>query len=133
MRFSMNLDISPTELASCRPVERNCSKHISVINDIYSFEKELAAAQTGHQEGAAVCSSVQIMAQESDLGVPGSKRVLLLLCREWEAVHRQLVAQRESGKCTAAMSAYMQGLEYQMSGNEQWSRTTKRYNSVDDF
>lgn len=133
MRFSMNLDMSPSELDLCRPVERNCAKHISVINDIYSFEKEIAAAKTGHHEGAAVCSSVQIMARESDLDVLGSKRVLFLLCREWEAVHRRLVTERESEKCTPAMSAYVQGLEYQMSGNEQWSHTTMRYNSVADF
>lgn len=119
MRFSMKLEMSTSELDFCRPIERNCSKHISVINDIYSFEKEVAAAKTGHQEGAAVCSSVQIMSEESDLGVPGSKRVLFLLCREWEAVHQQLVTQRESDECTPAMSAYMEGLEYQMSGNEQ--------------
>ncbi len=133
MRFSMKLEMSPSELDLCRPVERNCSKHISVINDIYSFEKEVAAAKTGHQEGGAVCSSVQIMSEESDLSVPGSKRVLFLLCREWEAVHQQLVMKRESEKCTPAMAAYMKGLEYQMSGNEQWSHTTKRYNNAADF
>lgn len=133
MRFSMKLEMPTWELDLCRPVERNCSKHISVINDIYSFEKEVAAAKSGHQEGAAVCSSVQIMSEESDLSVPGSKRVLFLLCREWEAVHQQLVTQRESDKCTPAMSAYMEGLEYQMSGNEHWSHTTKRYNHVADF
>ena len=134
MRYSMKLSISETELELCKPVERNCAKHISVINDIYSFEKEVTAAKSGHQEGGALCSSVQIMSDESDLSIPASKRVLFQLCREWEAVHQQMVTEREgSGKCTSAMSVYMKGLEYQMSGNEQWSLTTKRYNDVKDF
>lgn len=132
MRFSMKLQMSSSELDLCETVERNCAKHISVVNDIYSFEKEVAAAKTGHREGGAICSSVQIMAEESALSVNASKRVLFLLCREWEAIHRQLVV-RQSDKCTPAVSAYMKGLEYQMSGNEQWSHTTKRYHDAADF
>lgn len=134
MRYSMKLVISETELGLCKPLERNCAKHISVVNDIYSFEKEVAAAKCGHQEGAALCSSVQIMSEESDLSVPASKRILFQMCREWEAVHQQMVMERKAdGKCTPAMLAYRKGLEYQMSGNEQWSSTTKRYNDVKDF
>ena len=135
MRFSMQLQMSPADLESVRPVERNCSKHISVINDIYSFEKEVAAAKKGHMEGGALCSSVQIMADESDLSIAASKRVLWILCREWESVHQQLVAKREGDlkKASPAVLDYMKGLEYQMSGNRQWSHTTKRYNEVADF
>ena len=133
MRFSMKLQMSQSELDQCRPVERNCAKHISVVNDIYSFEKEIAAAKSGHKEGSALCSSVQIMSEDSDLGIPAAKRILLQMCREWEAVHQQLVKDRENEKCTPAMSAYMEGLEFQMSGNEEWSRGTQRYNNAADF
>lgn len=135
MRFSMQLQLSPAELESVRPVERNCSKNISVVNDIYSFDKEVAAAKNAHKEGGAHCSSVQIMAHESDLTIAASKRVLWVLCREWELVHQRLVAKREGDIKTAspAVSDYMKGLEYQMSGNRDWSHTTTRYNEVADF
>ena len=135
MRFSMRLQMSLAELESVRPVERNCSKHISVVNDIYSFEKEVAAAKKGHKEGGALCSSVQIMADETDLGIAASKRVLWTLCREWESLHQQFVAKRgsELKKPSVAVLDYMKGLEYQMSGNRQWSHTTKRYNENVDF
>lgn len=133
MRFSMKLQMSSLELDLCQPVERNCAKHISVVNDIYSFEKEVVAAKTGHREGGAICSSVEIMAEESALSVPASKRVLFLLCREWEITHQQLVTKIESEKFTPAVSAYTKGLEYQISGNEQWSHTTKRYHDAADF
>ena len=132
MRYSMGLHVTSTELEIARPAELNCSKHISVVNDIYSFDKEVLAAKEGHREGGALCSSVQITAVETAVNVEAAKRILWAMCREWELCHRKLVAQVEAslGKPSPALSAYMKGLEYQMSGNEQWSCTTKRYSEV---
>ena len=133
MRFSMGLKIDRSELAIVRPIEKNCSKHISVLNDIYSYEKEVIAAKTGHEEGGALCSSVQILALEADVDAAAAKRVLWAMCREWERCHEKLVAKVEKEKeqqTTPALRAYMKGLEYQMSGNEQWSRSTLRYNGI---
>lgn len=133
MRFSMGLKIDKSELAVARPVELNCSKHISVLNDIYSYEKEVLAAKTGHVEGGALCSSVQILAQEADVDPQASKRILWSMCREWERCHEKLVAQveqQQQQQASPALRAYMRGLEYQMSGNEMWSQSTLRYNGV---
>lgn len=132
MRFSMGLHLSADDFASVTDVEKNCGRHISIINDIYSFEKELLASQVAHQEGGILCSAVQIFAQETEVNTDAAKRVLYTLAREWEWVHQKLVAQRLAapGGCTEAVKAYMDGLEYHMSGNEFWSRTTKRYHEV---
>lgn len=132
MRYSMGLRVTSTELQMARPIELNCSKHISVVNDIYSFDKEVVAAKEGHPEGGALCSSVQITAAETGVNVEAAKRILWVMCREWELCHRKLVAHVESSleKPASSLSAYLKGLEYQMSGNEQWSRTTKRYSEV---
>lgn len=132
MRFSMNLHVSPEELQSIKEIEMNCSKHISVVNDIYSWEKELKASQTGHKEGSALCSSVSVLSDEANLEYSASKRVLWAMCREWEFVHEELVARRISSPqpCSTNLRAFMKGLEYQMSGNEAWSETTPRYHSV---
>jgi aristolochene synthase len=127
MRFSMGLKISPTELDLARPVDMNCSKHLSVVNDIWSFEKELLASKTLHQEGGVLCTSVAILAREAELTYPASKRVLYAMSREWELKHDKLVQEVLAKKDTAELRAYMKGLEYQMSGNELWSRTTLRY------
>lgn len=131
MRFSMGLQLSTSELTSLAPLERNCSKQISVVNDIYSWEKEVRAAQTGHQEGSALCSAVKVLANETNLSTDASKRVLWSMIREWELVHEELVAEMERAGCSQAVREYMKGLEYQMSGNEQWSRTTLRYINLD--
>lgn len=133
MRFSMGLKIDKSDLAIARPVEKNCSKHISVLNDIYSYDKEVIAAKTGHKEGGALCSSVQILALEADVDATAAKRILWSMCREWERCHLKLVAKVEKEKqqqASPALRAYMKGLEYQMSGNEQWSQSTLRYIGV---
>lgn len=135
MRFSMAIHISEEELKSVTASERNCSKHISVINDIYSWEKELIASETLHQEGAVVCSAVQVVADEANLSTDASKRALWAFVREWELVHDELRAKREASPegCSDAVKAYMKGLEYQMSGNKLWSQTTLRYNGVTEL
>jgi aristolochene synthase len=130
MRFSMGLHVTPDELALSRPVEMNCSKNISVINDIYSYEKEVLAASEGHEEGGFLCSSVPIMASESGVGIEEAKQILLGMCREWEISHNALVKKITLKSKSPALAAYVKGLEYQMSGNEQWSRSTRRYSEI---
>ncbi|KAF5006789.1 hypothetical protein FDECE_6843 [Fusarium decemcellulare] len=132
MRFSMELHLDPEELSSVHEIEMNCSKHISVINDIFSWEKELKASQMGHQEGSALCSAVSVLSSETALSYAASKRVLWTMCREWELVHEDLVRTRlqSTPACSKDLKAFMKGLEYQMSGNEAWSRSTPRYNQV---
>lgn len=129
MRFSMGLHLTNEELASCVPLERNCAKHISIVNDIYSWEKELNASKTGHSEGAALCTAVQVLSEESKISIDASKRVLWAMIREWEFQHEELAAERMASPegCSQAVKDYIKGLEYQMSGNELWSKTTLRY------
>ncbi|RYP59401.1 hypothetical protein DL769_008546 [Monosporascus sp. CRB-8-3] len=62
MRFSMALHLSPEDLALVRPVERNFGKQLSVMNDIYSFDKEVLASQNGH-EGGFLCSAVSTLSE----------------------------------------------------------------------
>lgn len=131
MRFSMDLHLTKDELTSVVPLERNCAKNISIVNDIYSWEKELIASQTGHSEGSALCSAVQVVSQEGKISIPASKRVLWALVREWEIQHELLAAERIASVdgCSQGVKDYIKGLEYQMSGNELWSKTTLRYMS----
>ena len=129
MRFVMKLALSPQELESLKPVDMNCAKHISVVNDIYSWEKELWKSQDSGEEGSMLCSSVKVISDECSVGVDASKRILWAMCREWELIHLKLVDQRNT--CGQHIVSYCRGLEYQMSGNELWSRSTKRYRSSD--
>ncbi|KAL4922540.1 isoprenoid synthase domain-containing protein [Aspergillus aurantiobrunneus] len=127
MRFSMDLELTEKEHAAMVPLERNCSKQISVVNDIWSWEKELRASQSGHKEGSVLCSGVKVLAEATNLDIAATKRLLQAMVEEWNRVHDQLTAQQVAGGCRPAVKLYMKGLEYQMSGNELWSRTTLRY------
>lgn len=132
MRFTMDLSVTPQELASVQRIEQNCAKHLSVLNDIFSWDKEYLAAQTGHPEGSAICSAVQVLADESALTPGAAKRILLLMCREWELQHDHLVEQRKLDTVfppSRNLLLYVKGLELQISGNELWSATTLRYNA----
>lgn len=132
MCFSMNIHLSADDRESVQDLEANCSKHITAVNDIYSYEKELQAAQSGHHEGSALCSSVQVVSIEAGFSIAAAKRVLWAMCREWEICHKELIKKRQAQRlgCSDELCAYMKGLEYQMSGNEEWSRTTARYRST---
>jgi aristolochene synthase len=100
---------------------------MAVINDIWSFEKEVYAAKTLHEEGGVLCSAVAILAEESNITVDSAKRVLYQLCREWEVKQECLVYEALAQKDTPDMREYLKRIEYQMSGNEFWSRSTERY------
>ncbi|KAM7188912.1 Isoprenoid synthase domain containing protein [Rhypophila sp. PSN 637] len=128
MRFAMDLRLSPDELSLMRPLEQNCSKQISVVNDIYSWAKELRQSRHGHREGSYLCSAVKVLMESTSLDVDATVRILWYMTREWEHIHDEFVTRVEAqGNCSQAVKNYMKGLEYQMSGNELWSKTTRRY------
>ncbi|CAJ2506370.1 Uu.00g005000.m01.CDS01 [Anthostomella pinea] len=127
IRYTGALRLSAEELAIAKPVDRNCARHLSVINDIWSYEKEVHAAAHLHEEGGVLCTSVAILAEEAHMSIDSSKRVLYQLCREWEISHEVLVEAALAQKDTPDMRAYLLRIEYQMAGNEFWSRTTPRY------
>ncbi len=130
MRFVMKLELTQEELNAVRDVDLNCSKHISVINDIYSWEKELKQSQSSTEEGSVLCSSVQVVAKECNIDIEASKRVLWSMCREWELVHLALTEKKKRDARFEVLT-YCKGLEYQMSGNEMWSQGTKRYVGIE--
>lgn len=128
----MDLHLSENQLRAMETLEQNCSRQISVVNDIFSWEKELKASQIGNTEGAVLCSAVKVLSEETSLCIEASKRVLWSMVREWERVHVELYEQllEEDPDLPQEMRDYVKGLEYQMSGNELWSRTTLRYHNL---
>jgi aristolochene synthase len=127
MRFCMALSLTEDEAYLTRDVDANCSKHLAVINDIWSFEKEVVAAEVGHEEGGVLCSSVSIFAGEAAIFVASAKRTLCFLCREWQLQHEKLTAMVLRKCDSPQLRAYFKGLECQISANEKWSRSTPRY------
>lgn len=130
MRFSMELHLDPTELRSMSRLERYCARHISAVNDIQSWEKELITSEASDAEGVVLCSAVKVVMDETGVDTDAAKRMLWLVTREWEGVFEGIVRDMLEAGCGSAVKGYMQGLEYQMSGNEAWSLTTARYHDL---
>ena len=126
----MDYKLSMEELASVADIEKNVGRHISIVNDIYSYDKELQTAERAHKKGGKLCNAVQIIGAEAGLGVEPSKRVLWSICREWKHVHEELMLARKAEGCSMSLASYVDGLEHHMSGNQTWSKTTRRYHDV---
>lgn len=132
MCFVMEIRLTASELQKLLPLERNCAKHLSVINDIYSWEKEIRAAEAGDSEGVEICSAVKVLGEEINLDFEATKRVLWAMIREWEVVHTRLRADLVGSPngCRPAVEEYVKGVEYHFSGNEEWCKTTLRYRTT---
>lgn len=129
MAYGMELRLSASELASIASIEDSYSKLAVIVNDIESYDKEVRSFECSQAEGGKILNMVQMQVDETGCSVTAAKRVLWVLCREWELEHLEMVALREARPegCSATLRAYMNGLEYLMGGNEVWSRYTQRY------
>ena len=72
---------------------------------------------------------VNNMSIDAGVSYSTAKRILWVLCREWEIDHQEMVAKMVAGKGGAdpTLKMYLKGLEYVLGGNEYWSETTERY------
>ncbi|KAI8627396.1 Aristolochene synthase in complex with 12,13 Difluorofarnesyl diphosphate [Xylariaceae sp. FL1651] len=127
IRFTCGLHLSAEDLAIADEADRNCGRHMAVINDIWSYEKEVHASQSLHKEGGILCNAVAILAGDTKISTDSAKRVLYQLAREMEIEQEFLVREALAQRDTQDMRTYLEGIEYQMSGNEFWSRSTDRY------
>ena len=105
MRFVMKLDLAPLELEELQDIDKNCARHISVVNDICSWDKELRKSLDSSSEVSVLCSSVKVIMDECSVDVPASKRPLWTLCRGWELEPLALAEKRRD--CRKEVLAYL--------------------------
>ena len=127
----MDLRLTPSTLASIHDIEISYSRLGIVVNDIHSFDKEVRAYAQNPTDTGKVLNMVAMQAQETGVSFASAKRVLWVLCREWEVLHLEMVKKRESdmarGEEDEALKVYMKGMELVLGGNERWSEYTRRY------
>ena len=127
----MDLRLTPSTLASIHDIEISYSRLGIVVNDIHSFDKEVRAYAQNPTDTGKVLNMVAMQAQETGISFASAKRVLWVLCREWEVLHLEMVKKRESdmarGEEDEALKVYMKGMELVLGGNERWSEYTRRY------
>ena len=132
MRYTMSLHLKLMNLEAIRQIEMDVGRSISIINDILSFEKQVKTSTAAH-EGSTLRSAVSILCLECKVSYDAAKHVLWTLCREYEPMYKVLVESlaEKIGPCNTTLKLCIRGLEYQMSGNELWSRTAERYQDVE--
>ncbi|KAI0572701.1 Aristolochene synthase [Pyrenophora tritici-repentis] len=130
MRFCAGLSITPEELELAKEVEENCMKHITFVNDICSYDKEVMTASEGSELGA-MCSSIPIIKADHRVDDDQeAKSIMWEMVRDWELRHFELVEKISSKNISPALAKYLKGVEYQAAGNEHWSLLTPRYNKT---
>ncbi|CAG7951742.1 unnamed protein product [Penicillium olsonii] len=130
IRFGANLHLNDTELMKSKPFESIAFRHFSIINDIYSWERESRVSQTISTDGAKPFSSVYIVAKDTRQPFSICQRLLYDYCRGIELDFKQAVdGLREDGSnvLTPQLESYLRNLEFFMSGMEAWSQLTARY------
>ncbi|KAI1635180.1 Aristolochene synthase [Biscogniauxia mediterranea] len=127
MNFGMGIHMTDEEWRLALPVASNFGRNLLCLNDVYSYEKEVRVQDEGKQEGGVLVSAVPIVAKLVQVDIESAKRIIWMMCREWETNHHRLVAEILKEHPSPAIEAFCKGIEYQYSGNELWSHETPRY------
>ncbi|KAL8993180.1 MAG: hypothetical protein Q9169_006536, partial [Polycauliona sp. 2 TL-2023] len=127
-RFAGALHITAADIASIGDIHTSYALLGVTVNDILSFDKEVRALrQAPDAEGAHMLNMTQALAKDTELDFEASKRVLWVLCREWEVRHQRMVKERMERKGVSRdLEQYLKCLELTLGGNEWWSWRTAR-------
>lgn len=132
MFYAQDIHVTKEELAVAVELEKNAMKHVCIVNDICSFDKEVLAAGKGADLGQ-LCSAVPLYMSTLGLGEKGAMRVMWETVRELETNHFRLLEEAKKQGNFANLEVYAKGLELQMGGNERWNVLTPRYNRTGDI
>ncbi|KGO68077.1 Terpenoid synthase [Penicillium italicum] len=130
IRFGAKLDLTTAELTKTTALESTAFRHVSVMNDIYSWEREWKVYQANPTDGAQPFSAICILANETGLPYTACKRLMYSYCRELELNLKQStdeIRHNSMESLTHELEVYIKGMEYFMCGIELWSQWTPRY------
>lgn len=129
VKYGSRLRLPTETMKSLEEIHESYGKLGMIVNDIHSFDKELYLWNRDHKEGARMLNIVNYMSADAGVSHSSAKRILWVLCREWEIDYQEMVAKVVGGKGGAdpTLQKYLKGLEYVLSGNEYWSARTERY------
>ncbi|KAJ5496411.1 hypothetical protein N7463_008398 [Penicillium fimorum] len=127
IRFGAKLYLTTTELKKTTALESIAFRHVSAMNDIYSWEREWKVYQANPTDGAQPFSAIYIFANETGLPYTACKRLMYSYCRELELAFKHSSYEIGTESPRHELESYIKGLEYFMSGIELWSQWTPRY------
>jgi aristolochene synthase len=125
--------LGEAERAILRPLDRVANYHVSILNDVFSFEREWKAAQA-LEDGAVLVNGVAVLAKEANLSVHAARQLCLGLVRAWEVEFLSMAEELlgsygpgGQGEAGSLMRRAVKGIERRMTGAEAFSWRTSRY------
>lgn len=116
--------ITVDEKRMLRPLEKLANYHVSILNDVFSFEREWQAAEMNGEEGGALVNGVAVLAGEVGIGVEAARGLCVRLVRAWEG---EFVKLKGEMLVEGRLRRAVEGIERRMSGAEAFSWRTGRY------
>lgn len=131
VRFARDIELSPDELAPFKRLEDLADDHHMLVNDLYSFAKEV---EEHERDGGdkPLFNAVGVMKELLGLrSWDEAKGVVGDLILRWEELAKGEVgvlnAKREEGLLNERQWSYVEGVLQSMAGNQFFSATAPRY------
>ncbi|KAF4625640.1 hypothetical protein G7Y89_g12523 [Cudoniella acicularis] len=133
-RWAMDVEIPAAEKPWLQKLEYNSVDHIIIVNDLFSWEKELLQASISKETeiGGDLVSAITVVMKEQKMDEQTAKAFLAKKVHEIEVKQFELIGEREKsgGPILTDTRRYADCLATMAAGNESWSRITARYNVV---
>ncbi|RDW92912.1 uncharacterized protein DSM5745_00234 [Aspergillus mulundensis] len=125
-RWAIDASIPPHEEALIRSIDANIGAQVVLVNDLFSWEKELLDAAKMDSE---VVNAVGLVMRLENVDAGAAQRMLAIKVKELEDKHVELLDGKMEN-LSRDSKVYVRFLENMAAGNESWSRGTARYNVV---
>lgn len=132
LTFGMGLTIPEEEIEECRRLSRDAYIIFGLQNDLYSWDKEVAAAEKIGQKH--VVNAVYVIMKEHGCGVEDAKQICRRVIREHEAEYiKMLRVVEKRTDLSPDLKRFVEALQYSSTGNVLWSVLCPRYHNHVDF
>lgn len=133
-QWAMDLDIPTLEEPWLKKLEYNSVDHIIIVNDLYSWERELLQASISKKSeiGGDLVSAITVVMKEQKVDEPTAKAFLAKQVHAIDLKQFEYIREREleGAPIRSNVKRYSDCLATMAAGNESWSRVTARYNVV---
>ncbi|CAJ2500455.1 Uu.00g033080.m01.CDS01, partial [Anthostomella pinea] len=126
--FGMGLIIGKEEHETLHEMCRPCFAHLTLVNDLYSYEEESEAAVANGDPGWL--NALNVIMREHSVNVDEAKlicsRQIKKAASEFSAV---ITGAKDRDDLSLGLRRYLEALQYGMTGNLAWSMTCPRYHN----
>lgn len=130
--FGLGISIPEEEMDLCEKLTRPAWIHISLTNDLYSWEKEYQAFLEHGK--TTIFNAIWVLMREHSVTIEDAKDLCRQKIKESVAEYLHTVEESRNNKnLSLDLRKYIECMQYQMSGNVVWGMLAPRYNLAASF